>query len=268
IDSGYDMLRSFIADYKGNLFLCNRNNAKLLNSTIIQIPNPEEDKIILDKILMNLHTISVEAKKDDNKFLELIQDKLKAIFELFNYKEKLVRKKLYPLKQWNFIISEILNKNFKDAFRDSLKSISFFGLNEAILDHCGIELDRIENSEKFAFKVLSLMKKLIEERNELDNNNFILSQPHYDSYLKDSWHNGMAQFKQNLNRYSSRIIRSESNLSLDKRIALFERFQKIINGGTLFMEKINIDELSLKRFLQSLFESKIEVISFKECFTG
>ncbi|MCK4781261.1 MAG: hypothetical protein KAT57_13765, partial [Candidatus Lokiarchaeota archaeon] len=239
IDSEYDILKSFITDYnKGNLFLCNKNNAKLLNSTIIQIPNPEEDKIILDKILMNLHTISVEAKKDDNKFLELIQEKLKAIFELFTYKEKLVRKKLYPLKQWNFFISEILNKNFEDAFRDSLKSISFFGLNEAILNHCGIELDRTENSEKFALKVLSLMKKLIEERNELDNNNFILSQPHYDSYLKDSWHNGMAQFKQNINRYSSRIIRSESNLSLDKRIALFEKFQKIINGGTLFIEKI------------------------------
>ena len=266
IDSGYDLLKNFITDYnKWNLFLCNKKNAKLLNSTIIQIPNPEEDKIILDKILINLHTISVEAKKDDNKFLELIQDKLKAIFELFNYKEKLVRKKLYPLKQWNLFISEILNKNFEDAFRDSLKSISFFGLNEAILNHCGIELDRIENSEKFALKVLSLMKKLIEERNELDNNNFILSQPHYDSYLKDSWHNGMAQFKQNLNRYSSRIIRSESNLSFNKKIALFE---KIINGGTLFIEKINTDELSLKNYLQSLFESKIEVFSFRECFTG
>ncbi len=268
IDSGYNILKSFIADYnKVNLFFCYKNNAKLLNSTIIQIPNPEEDKIILDKILMNLHTISVEAKKDDNKFLELIQEKLKAIFELFIYKEKLVRKKLYPLKQWKFFISEILNKNSEEAFRDSLKSISFFGLNEAILDHCGIELDRIENSEIFAFKVLSLMKKLIEERNELDNNNFVLSQPHYDTYLKDSCHNGMTQFKQNLNRYSSRIIRSESNLSLDKRIALFEKFQKIINGGTLFIEKINVDEVSLKRFLQSLFESKIEVISFRDCFT-
>jgi len=269
IDSGYDLLKSFITDYnKWNLFLCNKNNAKLLNSTIIQIPNPEQDNIILDKILMNLHMISVEAKQDDNKFLELLQEKLKAIFELFNYKEKLVRKKLYPLKQWNFFISEILNKNFEDAFRDSLKSISFFGLNEAILNHCGIELDRIENSEKFALKVLSLMKKLIEERNELDNNNFILSQPHYDSYLKDSWHNGMAQFKQNLNRYSSRIIRSESNLSLNKRIALFEKFQKIINGGTLFIEKINLDDISIKKFLRSFYESKIKVISFRDCFTG
>ncbi|NVM35188.1 MAG: hypothetical protein HWN81_06310 [Candidatus Lokiarchaeota archaeon] len=268
IDSGYDLLKSFITDYnKANLFLCNKNNAKLLNSTIIQIPNPEEDKIILDKILINLHTISIEAKKDDNKFLELLQEKLKSIFELFTYKEKLVRKKLYPLKQWKFFISEILNKNFKDAFRDSLKSISFFGLNEAILNHCGIELDRTENSEKFALKVLSLMKKVIEERNKLDNNNFILSQPHYDSYLKDSWHNGLLHLKQNLNRYSSRIIRTDSNLSLNKRIALFEKFQKIINGGTLFIEKLNIDQLSLKRFLQSLFESKIEVISFRECFT-
>jgi len=269
IDSGYDILKSFITDYsKGNLFLCNKNNTNLLNSTIIQIPNPEEDKIILDKILMNLHMISVEAKQNDNKFIELMQEKLKSIFELFTYKEKLVRKKLYPLKQWNFFISEILNKNYEDAFRDSLKSISFFGLNEAILNHCGIELDRTENSEKFALKVLSLIKKLIEERNELDNNNFILSQPHDDSYLKDSWHNGMVQCKQNLNRYSSRIIRSESNLSFNKKIALLEKFQKIINGGTLFIEKINIDNISINKLLRSLFESKIEVISFRDCFTG
>jgi len=269
LESGDSLLKSFTTEYnKGDLFLCNKNNKNLLNSTIVQITNPEENTIILDKILLNLHMVSEKAKQNDNKFLDIIQNKLKSIFEFFNYKEKLVKKKLYPLKQWKFLISKILSKNIEDIFKESLKSISFFGLNEAILNHCGIELDRTESSERFALKVLSLMKKLTDERNEIDNSNFILSQPHYDSYLKDSWHNGMVQIKQKLNRYSLRIIRTGSNLSLNKRIALFEKFQKIINGGTLFIEKVNRDEISVQEFFQKFFNSKIEMISFRECFIG
>ena len=216
---------------------------------------------------MNLHTISVEANQNDTKFLELVQDKMNSIFELFKYKENLVKKKLSSLKQWNFFVSEILNHEFEEIFKDSIKSISFFGLNEAVLNHCGIELDRTENSEVFSLKILSLMKKLIKERNEVDNNNFILSQPHYDSYLKDSWYNGISQYKQSINQYSSRIIRSESNLSFKKKIVLYHKFQKIINGGTLFLENINEDGVSFQKCLNLLFNSKIGAISFRDCFT-
>jgi len=267
-DLGTSFLKSFMTDsINGDLYICNNNYSNMLNSTIIQISNPNENKIILDKILMNLHTISVEANQNDSKFLELVQDKLNSIFELFKYKENLVQKKLNSLKQWNFFVSEIFDQKFDEIFRESIKSISFFGLNEAILNHCGIELDRTENSEVFSLKVLSLMKKLIKERNEVDNNNFILSQPHYDSYLKNSWHNGISQYKQSINQYSSRIIRSESNLSIKKKIVLYQKFQKIINGGTLFIEKISEDEVSFQKCLNLLFNSKIRAISFRDCFT-
>ena len=112
------------------------------------------------------------------------------------------------------------------------------------------------------------MKKLIDEKNEIDNNNFILSQPHDDSYLKNSWHNSNMQLNTEKYQYSSRIIRSESNLSLNKRITLFEKFQRIINGGTLFLEKNNREELADQELVKNLFESKIKVFSLKDCFIG
>ena len=260
---GTSILRNLTTDSnKINLILYNKNHSNLLNSTTIQIANPKENKIILDKILVNLHMISVEGKQDDNLFFDILQDKLYSIFELFKYKKKLVEKKLNSLKEWNSLATQIFDNKVGALFEDAIKSISFFGLNEAILNHCGIELDRTEKSEVFALKILSLIKKIIAERNEVDNNNFILSQPHYDSYLKDSCHDGMAHLNQKINRYTSRIIRSESNLSFNKRIELFKKFQKIINGGIYIIE--NIDEFSYQKFLKVLFKSKIGAISLRD----
>lgn len=267
LDSKDSLLKYYIAETnKGDLFLYDSNRKNLLNSSIIQIPDINNNIIVLDKILINLHRISEVAKQNDDRFLEVLENKLNSVFELFNYKEELVIKKLHSLKQWIFIGSEILNEHYEDLIRKSLKSISFFGLNDAILNHCGIELDRTENSKKFAFNVLSLMKELIEETNELNGNNFVLSQPHYDSYLKDTWHNGCLKLNKERNQYSSKLIRSGSKLSINKRISLFKKFQKIINGGTLFIEKINTDELSVYELLKNLFKSEIEFISIKDCF--
>ena len=256
-----------INNLKENVILYNKTYSNLLNSTIIQIPNPDENQIILDKILVNLHMISVEARQNDDLFFDLLHDKIMSIFKLFDYKEKFLQKKLNSLNQWNFIATRILNSKPKDIIKNALKSISFFGFNEAVLNQCGIELDRTANSEAFALRILSFMKKIIEERNEVDGNYFVLSQPHYGSYLQHSWHNGITQYNRKIKRYSSRLIRSESNLSINKKIALFEKFQRIIDGGTLFMEKVNAEELSLQNFLKILNKSKIGAISLKDCIS-
>ncbi|MDX1798431.1 MAG: hypothetical protein R3255_07270 [Candidatus Lokiarchaeia archaeon] len=99
----HNILNLIINNLKNNVILYNKSNSDFFNSSIIQIANPQTDQVILDKILINLHSISEEAKQNDEKFLELLQEKINVVFELFNYKEKLVQKKLNSLKQWNFI---------------------------------------------------------------------------------------------------------------------------------------------------------------------
>jgi hypothetical protein len=176
-----------------------------------------------------------------------------------------VQKKLDSLKLWNTIISKIFNTNKKAVYINALKSISFFGFNEAVLNHCGIELDRTKNSESFALKILSQMKKIIEEKNDIDNDNFILSQPHYDSYLQSSWYNGITDYNPNITSYSSKLIRRESKLSFNGKIKLFKKFQRIINRGALLSVDINKEEINIQKFLETLIESKISAFSLRDC---
>ena len=266
-DLGTSYVKNYISKlYKKSLIFYDKTSSDLLNSVLIRIENPKENRIILDKILVNLHMISVESNQNDDLFFELLQEKLDSIFELFRFKESLVRKKLNSLKEWISIITQIFGKTEEEIYNHALKSISFFGLNEAVLNHCGIELDRTENSTSFALRALSLMRKIIDEKNEMDNSNYVLSQPHNDTYLKDSWYSGLAHHEQKINSYSSSIFRKNSTLSLDKKIALFKRFAKIMNGGIVFSDYFNADKISLTNVLKKLLNSKLSAFSLRNYF--
>ena len=251
----------FSHSLKNNVILQDNSFLNLLNSNIIKIPNPKQNKIILDKILINLHMISVEAKQNDDTFIELLQGKMESIFELFNFKKNLVKKKLSTVNEWIKIIAQIFGEKQDCILKDSIKSISFFGLNKAILNHCGIELDRTESSTSFALRILSFMKKLIEEKNELENDYFTLSQPHNDRYLQDCWNNGTSLNGENINYYSSKIIRKNSTLSLVKKFSLFKKFENIVNGGSIFDQSIDANDISLNNYLKMLIDSKINAFS-------
>jgi anaerobic ribonucleoside-triphosphate reductase len=245
-----------------NIILYNKSYSKLTTSNLITIPYPTNNFVILDKILVNLHMISIDAKQDDQLFFEILRKRINNIFQLFSYKEKLVKKKLDSLKQWKLITKQIFNTNMEEIFKNSIKSISFFGLNEAVLNHCGIELDRLQKSENFALKVLSCMKKIIHEKKEEGYNNYILSQPHKDCYLNNLLYNGNGNYSQKQYVYSSELIRRDSNLPLDKKIALFKKFQKNLDGGAIFMEE-KPPEMSFQKFINLLFESGIGTISLR-----
>jgi hypothetical protein len=257
-----NILHSILPILRNNAILYNKSILNVYNSSLIPISNPQTSQVILDKILINLHSISIEARQSDEKFLELLQEKLSYVFKLYEYKEKLVQKKLNSLKQWDFIVSTILKGKKNSILKDALKSISFFGLNEAILHHCGIELDRTESSKVFALKILDLMNQIIDEKNNTGKK-FVLSQPHYGSYLENSWPNGKTQLNQNLTSYTSNLIRDDSGLSFDKKILLFKKFQSILDKGALFTLNISENEKSILESLKNIIKNKINAISLK-----
>jgi len=244
-------------------------NSFLLNSTIInpvihQNNNLFNNQIILDKILINLHSIALQSNQNDNQFHDLLIERLNSVFKLFDIKKQLMQKKLKSLNDWNSLISEFFNNENDSWINFSLKAISFFGLNRAIKTHCGIELDRIESSETFALKILSLLKKVIKEKNENEQEKFLLCQPHNDIYLlNSSQYNDFDSLKDSTN-YCSEIIRKASNLSIEKKIQLFKKFQNILEGGSIFNCILNSKKTSLNNILKRLINSELKAFSFKE----
>jgi ribonucleoside-triphosphate reductase len=73
-----------------NIIFYNGRISDKLNSANISINNRNEkehpiNRIILDKIFINLHSIAVKSNQNDDKFFDILQSKLDYIFELFQF---------------------------------------------------------------------------------------------------------------------------------------------------------------------------------------
>lgn len=258
----YNMLSTISSNLNSDLIFFNGKTPQLLDSHCVNIKGLNEEKkynnkIVLDKILINLHRISLDSRKVDDLFNDILKEKLSQVFDLFRLKKQLVCKRLESLNQWKNIKSRYINFNDPKLFDNAVKSISFFGLNEAVGYHCGIELDRIDTSEKFALNILSNMKKIIEERNNDENEFFSLSQPHNCNYVYESCEKN--QFPDNYKPflYTSNIIREDCNLPLDEKIQIFKKFEKFLDGGSLFQVKNENGKNNFIKLFKSLSNSRL-----------
>jgi len=260
----------FIHNFKSgnwrNFIFYKKNNSNLLNSTLVNVHNfnsgdQKRNKIILDKVLINFHKIAEYSNQNDNSFFEHLQERLDSVFELFEYKKELINRKLKSSNQWKRIISEFFKEKEAKWIDDSLKSVSFFGFNEAIKMHCGIEIDRIEKSESFAYNILEFMSDIIKEKNQKECENYILTQPHQDSYLYDTWHNNQYNLGKKSNRYSINMVREDSKLSLKRKIELHKNFEKYFDGGSLLT--LGLNNLAIDDLIEEIISSKLNAFQLE-----
>ncbi|MBN1801525.1 MAG: hypothetical protein JW891_08470 [Candidatus Lokiarchaeota archaeon] len=247
-----------------NIVFYNKKLTNAINSYIVNINNPTDSKengIILDKVLLNFPLIAREASQNDNKFIDLILEKLEVVFKIFEHKKKLIKKSLNANKIWNLLLENHFNYEKEKWIDQSIKSVSFFGLNEAINLHCGIEMDRNENSAKFALNILELMKNVIQEKNNSEGENFILGQPHRGKYLESNNTNEINSNNVINPGYSARIIRENSKLPLSQKIKIFEKFQSILNGGVLLNHRMKKDDNDIKKDIQMLLDANLNAFS-------
>jgi ribonucleoside-triphosphate reductase len=207
------------------------NGKKILNKPF---------KVILDKIFINLYEIALEANQDDDIFIQILENRIDSVFEFFSYKEQFIQQKLHTLNQWNTQQNQYFNSNLKAAFNQAIKAISFFGLNKAVEYHCGIAMDRLKQSKKFALDIIKCMKNKIDQKNRFDNENFCLSQPNSISLESIKPERKKLQNENTqMVRNSYKMIRENSNLSLTQKMELFKSFSNLLEGGSLFEIPIN-----------------------------
>jgi len=263
----YDFfVQNFKSGNYGNFIFYKKNNSNLLNSTLVNVHNfngsdRKRNKIILDKVLINFHKIAEYSNQNDNSFFEHLHDRLDSVFELYKYKKDLINRKLKSSNQWKRIISEFFETKEAKWIDDSLKSVSFFGFNEAVKLHCGIEIDRIEKSESFACDILEFMSDIIKEKNQKECENYILTQPHQDSYLYDTWHNNQYNLGNESNRYNVNMVREDSKLSLKKKIELHKNFEKYFDGGSLLT--LGLNNLSIDDLIKEIISSKLNAFQLE-----
>ena len=261
-----NLIKILTSSHRNNFIFYKNNHSNLFNSTLTNVhklnKNDEQrNKIVLDKILINLHTIAKNSNQKDGIFFENLHEKLDSVFEFFLVKKKLVDRKLKSSNHWKKIISEFFEPENGNWIDESLKSISFFGLNEAVKTHCGIEIDRNVNSKVFAQKVLNFMIVIINEKNQREHGNYIFTHPHNDNYLNNKVYNNKLSLGDETNRYNIDLIRTDSKLSLERKIELHKKFEKILEGGKIFT--CNINNSHLLELLEILINSKLNAFSIR-----
>lgn len=218
-----------------------------------------ENFIVMDKILVNMHPLALNAKGNDNIFKDLMEDKIFQVIDLFNLKTKYLRKFLSKNIMWQNIASNYFKS---DCIKNSIKVISFCGLNKAISQHCGIELDRTKKSEEFALSLIKHMLSIIKEQNEDLDENYVLGQPHIGSYLQEARKDEFDTTEDPNVSYCSRIIRKESSLSLENKIKIYKKFQKYLSGGSAFQVDLNKTNASISKNLEKLIKNQINFFYF------
>ncbi len=261
-----NLIKVLTSSYRNNFIFYKNNHSNLLNSTLTNVhklnkSDEQRNIIVLDKILINLHMIAKKSNQKDGIFFENLHEKLDSVFEFFVCKKKLVDRKLKSSNHWKKIISEFFEPKNGDWIDESLKSISFFGINEAVKTHCGIEIDRNVNSEVFAQKILNFMIDIIDEHNQREHGNYIFTQPHNDNYLNNKGYNNKVSLGDETNRYNIDLIRTDSKLSLERKIELHKKFEKILNGGSIFT--CNLDNLNFPEIIKVLINSKLNAFSIR-----
>ncbi len=257
----FDILTNHLKpDYYRNFIFFDKTESNLLNSSLINVRNLNgsnfnRNRIILDKILINLHKIAENSCQNDNTFFEYLQERLDSLFEFFEYKKELMNRRFKSSKQWKKITSEFFEVKDANWITDTLKSVSFIGFNEAVKSHCGIEIDRTDKSESFAYDVLEFMSKIIKEKNQQQGENYILTQPHYDSYLHDIYHNNQSELGNKSDPYSTCMIREDSKLSIKSKINLYKKFEKYLGGGSIFT--LGVNKESVDEHINSLLNTKL-----------
>ncbi len=234
----------------------------LINSFYIKINKGSSTEIpfnqlILDKILINLGSIASKANGNDDIFLELVKERLNAVFELFSFKTSFITKKLHLNKTWDLFINSFFGDINRISIEQAIRSISFHNFAGAIEQHCGIEFVRNENSTKFGMRILNEMNSLIREKREETNINYVLTQPHPFHDSKRNYETNSNQIKKNNTQCYSNFIKTTSSSSFYDNIKMHERLARFIDGGLLFHCLLNSDDLTLDEIINTLIRSKI-----------
>jgi hypothetical protein len=229
----------------------------LINATSLQSDGKDQQsQIILDKIYLNMTPIARSADHDDDLFFDLLLIRLNELFDFFSYKEMMVEKKLKKFTPWKKFLRK-MKLNPESWINHSLKSVSFLNLNEAVKLHCGIELDRVAASEQFALKILSFLQNVLDDKNEKDDEHFVLSSPHI--FPKNAI---KAHFP--ITNSMMELVRKESTLAFQKKLNLFRKFQNIIKGGIGFPVEINQPKNTFCNIIKEINHSELEAFYFSK----
>ncbi|ENN96654.1 anaerobic ribonucleoside-triphosphate reductase [Methanocaldococcus villosus KIN24-T80] len=192
---------------------------------------------------INLPRIAYEAKGDDDKLFEILNDKLELVKEALLIKHKITLERLYKDKILPFLTQKFDGEDYY-RYEHTTKSIGFVGLNEMVKYHLGEELHEKE-ALKFGVKVIEYIREYTNKLKDETGLRWSVTQTPAEStagrfarldykYYKEETLSVVRGDLNDINSLyytNSSHVRVDAPITLSEKILVEEKFHPLCNGG-------------------------------------
>lgn len=193
-------------------------------------------------VTINLPQIAYIANGNDNKFFEILRDRLEKAKEVLLLKREIIKRNLKN----NLLpfMSQKINENGELYLETDRQSyiIGLVGMNEAVKSHLGKELHESNDTWKFALKIMKNMKDIVAEfrketglffslaRTPAESSAYRLAQIDLRKFKDKTVVNGSGDSAYYTNSFH---VRPSADVPLWKRLKIEGSFHPLTDGGAM-----------------------------------
>jgi len=233
----------------------------------------------MDTIFANLPRIAYEARKNDDRFIDLLRGAMDLAVKAFKIKRKYIAERIEES-----LLPTLAGASPADSYfhsESSLYAISPIGLNEAVAAHTGSNLSRKDGSStEFALRILEEMSSYAQGAAEESSMRFALAhRPSDEAAVRlaelDVEEYGVGStVVQGLRKYPYYTdlvtVSPTERITLDERLAIEARLQSPADGGHLLPINFNSAKLepeSFMKLMEKICNSEIEFITYASMYS-
>ncbi|NVM55478.1 MAG: helix-turn-helix domain-containing protein, partial [Candidatus Helarchaeota archaeon] len=208
----------------------------------------------LDNVFINLPRIAYESKQNDEKFFEILQEKVNLVISAFTLKRNQIHTRIFEDYLLPLLTYQIKGENYF-RLEHATNAISYIGLPEAIEIHTNSKIST-KNGIKFAQKLFQILRETLSLNREKTGFRWVLRQPYSEMWIERLIQLDAKRYYQNkkpikqLNYYNTGNFNSDLSLPVSEKIRLEGTFQKFLSGGHLMVIPLSDSSNSVN----SLFE--------------
>ena len=230
---------------------------------------------VLDNVTVNLPRIAMEARGDDDIFLERLEELLDLCYEALTIKRKIIEERIAIDGIMPFL-GQVVNGDVYYHLENSSLLISYVGLPEAISFHTGLDLTD-SSALSFAKKIVQTMSSYAQHAKTGDR--LVVSNLTFEPVssrltkldLKTAPQKALGRRKEIPPIYTEFSNTPQYQvLPLKKRVEIEEVFHQMLKGGHLLEVKLAEPPPSAKGlydFVRKMTESNIGTFCFTRDYT-
>jgi ribonucleoside-triphosphate reductase len=212
----------------------------------------------LGNIVINFPRLAYEARGNDNKLLEGLNDHIEMIFEALKIKYNSIKERI----KWTLLpfLSQPIAGEHYFRIRNAPLTISLIGLNEAVTIHTGNQLHENNKTLNFALKIMGHIRSITKKFSRKSDFRITLSHEvgneasHRLAMLdieRYGWGIVFAQGTRDAPYYTDlTAMPLEVNSSLKKRLKIEGAFHSLLNGGHLSLIELKESEDNPERLFK------------------